>query len=236
MPGLEYQRVLIKLSGEAIGGAGGGIKPGRLRLVVDEVRSLRKLGAEVAIVVGAGNIWRKRTHGQGLAPATADYLGLLATVMNGLALKDALRQARLPVRLQSAVALGLPGVESLDAVVARGSLRRRQVVIFAGGTGKPFFTTDTAAAQRARDIRAELIIKAGPVDGVYTADPNRFPRAQKYHQLTLAQAIKAKLQVMDKQAFNICRQYNIPVIVCRWQKGVLAKVVQGKIIGTLVKP
>jgi uridylate kinase len=236
MSTLAYKRVLIKLSGEAFGSHKLSVDPKRLRLVVAELRKLRQLGVAVAVVVGAGNLWRKRSQGRGLGAEVADYMGLLATVMNGLVLADALKKARLPVCLQSPLSTDFPGVSTLDAVTARGSLRRGQIVVFAGGTGKPFFTTDTAAAQRAVQIRAQLLIKAGPVDGVYTADPRNHKRAIKYEGLTLSQALRRKLGVMDQQAFTICWRYRLPILVCKWQSGVLARAVQGKKIGTLVTP
>ena len=236
MSTLHFQRVLLKLSGETLGRGGNGIEPNRLHLVVQEIKQLKKLGVVVAVVVGAGNIWRKRTHGQGLSDQTADYIGLLATVMNGLALRDALIKEKIPVKLQSPITNNLPGVEPLDPVAARGSLRRGEVVIFAGGTGKPFFTTDTAAAQRAVQINAELIIKLGPIDGVYEADPRQHKSAKKFNNITLLQAIRKNLKVMDKEAFKICLKSQVPILVCKWQKGVVVRAVLGKKVGTLVKP
>ena len=236
MSTLRYQRVLLKLSGEAFGSTGQGVNPRRLDIIVRELKQLRKLGVAVAVVVGAGNIWRKRTHGQGLEPAVADYIGLLATVMNGLALRQALIKARLPVRLQSAVVFDLPGIGAIDAVAARGSLRRGEIVIFAGGTGKPFFTTDTAAAQRAVQVGAEIIIKTSQVSGVYEADPRQHQTARKFDNITLSQAIRKNLKVMDKEAFKICLKNKIPILVCQWQKGVVVRAVLGKKVGTLVKP
>ncbi len=236
MPTLPYQRVVIKLSGEVFKGVGGVIDHRRLLLVVKELRTLKKMGAEIAVVVGAGNLWRKRSHGQGIAEETADYIGLLATVMNGLALKDALKKNKLAVILQSPIANNLPGVTALDVVAARGSMRRGEIVVFAGGTGKPFFTTDTAAALRARDIRAQLIIKTGPADGVYSADPKRHKLARKIKQLSLSQAIKMKLGIMDQSAFKICQQNHIAIVVCRWQAGALTRVLKGNSGGSLIIP
>lgn len=231
MTTLKYKRVLLKLSGEALGAAGG-IKPQSLNLVVTEISRLRKMGVQVSVVVGAGNIWRKRTHGQGIDSATADYLGLLATVMNGLALHNALARKNIASTLQSPVAYDLPGIKSVDYTKAQELLNKKQVVIYAGGTGKPFFTTDTAAAQRAAGVKAQLIIKAGPVDGVYTADPRKFYGARKYKSLTVGEALAKKIKVMDRQAFVLCKKNHIPIIVCRWQKGVLSKIVKGEAVGT----
>lgn len=231
----RYKRILLKLSGEALGAAGS-IQPARLRLIVNELKQLNRLNIEVAVVVGAGNLWRKRTHGQGISGQTADYIGLVATVMNGLALREALRRNKVPVVLQSPVAYDLPTVNRLDLVAARGALRRGQVVIFSGGTGQPFFTTDTAAALRAAQVKAELIIKAGPADGVYSADPRKDSQAVKYQELTLAQAQSRRLAVMDRRAFVLCLKNQIPIIVCRWQKGVLLRVISGQAVGTLIRP
>lgn len=233
---LKYQRVLLKLSGENMGRSGYGIEPSKLKLIVQELKQLLKYGTQVAIVIGAGNIWRKRTHGKGLSGSTADYLGLLATIMNSLALRDALLRENIQVKVQSPIGSDIPRLEPLDVVAARGALRRGQVLIFAGGTGKPFFTTDTAAAQRAVQIKAEVIIKLGPVDGVYSADPRKFKSAKKFKELTLGQAVKYKLQVMDREAFTICRRNRLPIIVAKWQKGSALKAAMGKNTGTLVRP
>jgi uridylate kinase len=229
-----YKRVLLKLSGEAFG-SNGRIEAKKLNLILSELRVIIRKGVELALVIGAGNLWRKRTHGQGIDDVTADYMGLLATVMNGLALRDALNRAKIKSIVQSPVANNVPNVEQLDVVAARGALRRKQIVIFAGGTGKPFFTTDTAAAQRAVQVRADLIIKAGPVDGVYTADPNKYKRAKKYSELTMRQALQRRLQVMDKEAFAICEKSKILILVCRWQAGLMKRLITGKKVGTLVR-
>ncbi len=236
MSTFKYQRVLIKLSGEAFSSKSGGIQKRYLSMIIEELRKLRKLKIETAVVVGGGNIWRRRTHGQGLGDITADYIGLLATVMNGLALREALQKKKLSAVLQSPIAYDLPGVQVLDTVAARGSLRRGEIVIFAGGTGKPFFTTDTAAVLRARDIHAQVIIKCGPADGVYSKDPKRSSNAVKYQDISLSQAIREKLGIMDKSAFAFCLKYKIPVVVCRWQKNALVRVIFGKSIGTFIKP
>lgn len=236
MSTLRYQRVLVKLSGEAFGGDGGGIEPARLRLIADEVRSLCKLGVEVAIDVGGGNIWRKRNQGKGLPQAAADYLGLLGTVMNSYMLRAALIQAKVPCLLQSPLATDLPGVSKVDVVTVRGALRRKEIVIFGGGTGRINFTTDTAAAEHAVQIKADVVIKTGPADGVYTADPKKVRSAKKFTELTIAQALRLHLGVMDKEALALCLKNNLPIIVCRWQKGVLARVVRGEGVGTLVQP
>lgn len=232
MQPLVYRRILLKLSGEALGS--GGVDQQKLKLIVHELKFLRRLGVELAIVVGGGNFWRKRNQGKQMDERTADYLGLLATVMNSLALKSALHQSRLPSTLYSPVAFDLPGVERFDAILARGSLRRGEIVIFAGGTGRPFFTTDTAAAQRAIDVKAQVVVKAGPVDGVYSADPKKVRGAKKFSDLTLREAIKRHLGVMDRQAFRICAKAQVPIVVCKWGRGAVAKVALGRSIGTII--
>lgn len=236
MKSLSYQRIVIKLSGEAFKGAGGIIDHRRLLLIVKEIKQLRKMGVAIAVVVGAGNIWRKRNHEKVLTDVAADYLGLLATVMNGLALKDILTKNKISTVLQSPVANDLPGVLPIDPVAARGSLRRGEVVIFAGGTGKPFYTTDTAAALRAYEVRAPVIIKTGPADGVYSSDPKKNSRAKKINELTFGQAARLRLKVMDQESYRLCLHHKLEVVVCRWQSGAIIKVVQGKKLGSIVRP
>jgi len=233
---LKYRRILLKLSGEALGLSGQGINPRKLESVVREVRNLRRLGVELALVIGGGNIWRKRSQDRGMDPVTADYLGMLATVMNALALQQALQRFGVKTQVQSAVAFDLPMVEVLNPAKARAALKRGQVVIFAGGTGKPFFTTDTAAAQRAAEVKADGIIKASPIDGVYSSDPTKNRKATKYMTLTMREALARKLEVMDRDAFRICAKHKIPIVVCKWGKGNVVRVVQGKRVGTLVTP
>lgn len=234
MQPLAYRRVLLKLSGEALGQQG--IDPTKLDVVVREIRILRRLGCELAIVIGGGNIWRKREQGTGMDSRTADYLGLLATVMNTLALQQALRGASLRVLVQLAIVHDLPGTAPPNVRAARTALARGTVVIFGGGTGQVGFTTDTAAAQRAHDIGADVIVKAGPVDGVYTADPRRVRGARQFWQLTLGEALRRRLGVMDRRALVLCRRYRLPVVVCRWGRGAVVRVVRGGRVGTLVTP
>lgn len=233
---LAYRRILLKLSGEALGRVAQGIDPAAVRQVVNELKSVRRLGVELAVVIGAGNLWRKRKQGQGMDEVTADYLGMVATVMNALALASALRRAQVPVLVQSSLAADVAGVRPVNAAAARRALARKTVVIFAGGTGRPFFTTDTAAAMRAAEIKADVIIKAGPVDGVYSADPRIKKGATKYRVLTVHQALQRQLKVMDTQAFRLCLKRRIPIVVCKWKRAVLTKVVKGATLGTLVTP
>ncbi|MBI5466328.1 MAG: UMP kinase [Candidatus Kerfeldbacteria bacterium] len=234
LPRLKYSRVLLKLSGEAFGSSGRTIEPKKLRAIVRELKTLRRLGVEIGVVVGGGNIWRKREQGQGLEGVTADYLGLLATVMNGLALRQALLRFGVPAVVQSAIAFDLPLVEGLNGTRARRELAQGKVVILAGGTGQVGFTTDTAAAIGAGLIKAEVLIKTGPVDGVYTADPRKVKTAKKFSSLTIREALRCKLGVMDKQAFILCQRKKIPIIVCRWRPGSLVRAVKGQSVGTLV--
>jgi len=231
---LKYKRVLLKLSGEAFGSAKKSIEVTKLAGVARELVMLNKLGCQVAVVVGGGNLWRKREQGQGMDEVTADYLGMLATVMNALALKQALMHLGARARVQSYLAVDTPGVEVVSAKAAHAALQRHEIVLFASGTGKPFVTTDTAAAQRAIDIKAHVIIKVGPADGVYTADPAKRRGASKFATITASEALRRKLGFMDRSALKLCRQHGIAIVVGRWQKGVLGKVVRGKPVGTLV--
>lgn len=231
---LAFRRVLLKLSGEAFGR--GGIDVRALAFIVREVVSLRRTGAKLAIVVGGGNIWRKREQGRGMDEVTADYLGMLATVMNGLALASALNAAGVRACVQSYLACEVPGIEPMSARRARAKLAQGTVVVFVSGTGKPFVTTDTAAAQRASDILADAIIKVGPADGVYTADPTKSKRAKKFATITAREALKRRLGFMDASALKLCAKRKLSIIVCRWQAGVLARVVAGRRVGTLVTP
>lgn len=231
-PRLKYKRVLLKLSGEAFGR--NGIDARALATIVKEVRALRRLGVELALVVGGGNIWRKRNQGQGIDEITADFIGMLATVMNTLALGQALCKAGFPTVVQSPVATDVPRVDELDRGRARRALGRGAVVVFSGATGRPFVTSDTAAAERARDIAADAIIKVGPADGVYTADPTKSKRVKKFVSLTIRQALRRKLGFMDAAALKLCAKARVPIVVCRWKSGVVAKVVRGQRVGTLV--
>lgn len=229
---LAYRRILLKLSGEALGRAG--IEPAKLSLVVNELRALRRRGCELALVIGGGNIWRKREQGKGMDEVAADYLGMLATVMNALALRQSLKRAGLRVRVQSYLATDTPGIEPVNSSRASAALRKGEIVIFASGTGKPFVTTDTAAVRQAVAIRADAIIKAGPADGVYTADPEKVKRAKKFTTITIREALRRKLGFMDSSALKLCARAKVPIIVCRWGKGTLLKVVLGARVGTVV--
>ena len=236
-PTLKYRRILLKITGEALGDAaqGTGISPDRIHGIAAEIREVRELGVQVVIVVGGGNIFRgARGSRQGIDRATGDYMGMLATVINALALQDALEKQGVPTRVQSAITM---------AQVAEPFIRRRavrhlekgRVVIFAGGTGNPYFSTDTAAALRANEIGADIILKATKVDGIYTEDPKKNPQAARYDRLSYQTALDQRLEVMDATAFALCRDNSMPVIVfdlfCPHN---IRRVVTGEPIGTLV--
>lgn len=233
-----YKRVVLKLSGEALAGkAGYGIDAEMIESISEQVKEVVELGVEVAIVVGGGNIWRGISgSAQGIDRATADYMGMLATVMNSLALQDRLETLGVPTRVQSSIQMQ----QIAEPYIRRRAIRhleKGRVVIFAGGTGNPFFSTDTTAALRAAEIEAEVILMAkNKVDGVYSADPNVDPHAVKYDTLNYMDVINRHLGVMDSTASTLCRDNNIPLIVFSiMEKGNIKRVVLGEKIGTLVK-
>lgn len=231
-----YQRILLKLSGEALMGDDVyGINRLTIDRIVAEVGSVVALGVQVAVVIGGGNIFRGVALGaEGMDRATADYMGMLATVMNALALQDAMKRVDVVSRVQSALNL-----EQVAEPYIRGKalryLEEGKVVIFAAGTGNPFFTTDTAAALRGAEISAEVVLKATKVDGIYTADPKTNPAAQRYERLTFEEAIVKNLKVMDATALTLCRDQNLPIGVFSILKpGALLRVVTGQSEGTFV--
>ncbi|MBI4755251.1 MAG: UMP kinase [Betaproteobacteria bacterium] len=231
-----YSRVLLKLSGEALMGDDAyGINRDTLRRVVGEIQTVVDLGVEVGVVIGGGNIFRGVAGGSlGMDRATADYMGMLATVMNALALQDAMRHAGMNSRVQSAL-----NIEQVCEPYIRGKairyLEEGKVVIFAAGTGNPFFTTDTAAALRGSEIGAEIVMKATKVDGVYSADPKKDAGAERYHRISFDEAIARNLKVMDATAFALCRDQSLPVNVFSiFSPGAFKRVVLGEDEGTLV--
>ncbi len=231
-----YRRVLLKLSGEALMGDDAyGINQATLERMVNEIREVVAGGTEVAVVIGGGNIFRGVALGAaGMDRATGDYMGMLATVMNALALQDAFRQAGVPARVQSALKIEQV-VEPYIRPKALRYLEERKVVIFAAGTGNPFFTTDTAAALRGAEIGAQIVLKATKVDGIYTADPNKDPTATRYTQISFDQAISQNLKVMDATAFALCRDQRLPINVFSILKeGAFKRVVAGQDEGTYV--
>jgi uridylate kinase len=236
MPAPAYKRILLKLSGEALMGADAyGINRETLAGIVAEIKSVADLGVEIGVVIGGGNIFRGLAgSASGMDRATADYMGMLATVMNAMALADAMRQAGLNGRVQSAL-----NIEQVVEPYIRGKairyLEEGKIVVFAAGTGNPFFTTDTAAALRGAEICAEIVIKATKVDGVYTADPKKDPTAQRYHRVSFDEAIGKNLQVMDATALALCRDQKLPINVFSiFKSGALKSVVLGEDEGTMV--
>ena len=231
-----YKRILLKLSGEALMGDDAfGINRATIVRIVEEVAEVTRLGVEVAVVIGGGNIFRGVAGGSvGMDRATADYMGMLATVMNSLALADAMEKAGLTARVMSAIAIEQV-VEPYVRPKALQYLEEGKVVVFAAGTGNPFFTTDTAAALRGAEIGAEIVLKATKVDGVYTADPKIDPNATRYGSISFDEAMARQLQVMDATAFALCRDQNLPVKVFSiFKPGALRRVVLGDDEGTLV--
>ncbi len=231
-----YKRILLKLSGEALMGDDAfGINRATIVRMVEEIAEVTRLGVEVAIVIGGGNIFRGVAGGSvGMDRATADYMGMLATVMNSLALADALDKAGVVARVMSAIAIEQV-VEPYVRPKALQYLEEGKVVVFAAGTGNPFFTTDTAAALRGAEIGAEIVLKATKVDGVYSADPNKDASATRYASITFDEVMAGNLQVMDATAFALCRDQKLPVKVFSILKpGALRNVVLGGDEGTLV--
>jgi uridylate kinase len=231
-----YRRVLLKLSGEALMGDDAfGINRGTIERLVADIGEVARLGVEIAIVIGGGNIFRGVALGaSGMDRATADYMGMMATVMNAMALQDALLRAGIEARVQSALNIEQV-VEPYIRPKAMRYLDEGKVVIFAAGTGNPFFTTDTAAALRGSEMGAQIVLKATKVDGVYSADPKKDPAATRYASLTFDEALGRKLQIMDATAFALCRDQKLPIKVFDIMKpGALRRVVLGEDEGTLV--
>jgi uridylate kinase len=231
-----YRRILLKLSGEALMGDDPyGINRAVIDRIVAEIGEVARMGVQIAIVIGGGNIFRGVAPGAaGMDRATADYMGMLATLMNALALQDALRRAGVESRVQSALRIDQVAEPYIRGRALR-HLEERKVVIFAAGTGNPFFTTDTAAALRGREMGVDIVLKATKVDGVYTADPKRDPTAKRYGDLTFDEAIVRNLKVMDATALALCRDQNMLLKVFSiFVPGALKRVVQGEDEGTLV--
>ncbi|HEX8683433.1 MAG TPA: UMP kinase [Ardenticatenaceae bacterium] len=236
MSALKYRRVLLKLGGEALASPGGfGIDPEKVEELAQKVRRVKDLGTEVAVVVGAGNIWRGSVGmRKGMDRATADYMGMLATVLNGLALQDALERLGVDTRVQTAIEMQAVAEPYIRRRAIR-HLEKGRVVILAGGTGNPYFTTDTAAALRAMEIDAEVMVKATKVDAIYDSDPKLNPDAKRFSHLSYLEALNMGVQVMDSTALTLCMDNNLPIIVTNlWNEGSIERVVQGEEIGTLV--
>ena len=236
MENLKYHRILLKLSGEALAGPQEfGIDPHRAINIAKRVREVRELGVDVAIVIGAGNLWRGREGLEfGMDRATADYMGMLATVMNALALMDSLESMDVVTRVQSAIEMRSVAEPYIRRRAIR-HLEKGRVVILGGGTGNPYFSTDTAAALRAMEIGAEVLIKATKVDGVYDVDPKTNPNAVKFDHLTYIDAINRRLEVMDTTAITLCMEHKLPILVLNlWDENALRDALLGKPVGTIV--
>lgn len=234
---MHYKRVLVKLSGEALAGSQkSGICPKAIKFITEEIGQTAGLGIEMALVVGGGNIFRGISASeQGMDRANADYMGMLATVINALALQNYLERAGHVTRVQTAFEMRAVAEPYIRRRAIR-HLEKKRIVIFAGGTGNPYFTTDTAAALRAMEIGADVIIKATKVDGVYDKDPVRFSDAKKFEEISYIQALNLGLGVMDSTALSLCMDNDLPIIVFNLlAPGNLMKVVSGKKIGTAVR-
>ncbi len=233
---LKYRRILLKLSGEALAGeAGIGIDPERAEDIAQRVKEVHDMGVDVAVVIGAGNLWRGRTGlERGMDRATADYMGMLATVMNALALMDAMERIGLVTRVQSALEMHAVAEPYIRRRAIR-HLEKGRVVILGGGTGNPYFSTDTAAALRAMEIGADVLIKATKVDGVYDMDPLIYPQARRFERLTYIETLNRRLEVMDSTAISLCMENNLPILVLNlWSRDALRLALLGETVGTLV--
>lgn len=233
---LKFRRLLLKLSGEALAPDGGfGIDPFRAEEIAEKVCAIHDQGVELAVVIGAGNLWRGRIGlERGMDRATADYMGMLATVMNALALMDAIERAGVVVRVQTALEMRAVAEPYIRRRAIR-HLEKGRVVIFGGGTGNPFFSTDTAAALRAMDIGADVLIKATKVDGVYDADPHTHPDARRFERLTYIETLNRRLEVMDSTAISLCMENDLPIMVLNlWDPQAILRALYGEQVGTLV--
>jgi uridylate kinase len=232
---LKYQRILLKLSGEALGPQGTGIDADEVRRIAREVQRVQRLGVEIAVVIGGGNIWRGAdAAATGIDRGTADYVGMLATVMNALVLQDAMEKLGMVTRVQTAIEMP-PVAEPFIRRRAVRHLEKGRVVILAAGSGNPFFTTDTAAALRAVELNAQVLLKATKVDGIYDDDPMRNHNARRFDELDYMQALNMGLKVMDSTALSLCKDNHMPIIVFNLhQEGALEGLIRGDKCGTLV--
>jgi uridylate kinase len=232
---LKYQRILLKLSGEALGPQGFGIDAETVRHIAEEIKRVHDLGVEIAVVIGGGNMWRGAdAAATGIDRATADYVGMLATVMNSLVMQDAMEKLGMVTRVQTAIEMP-PVAEPFIRRRAERHLELRRVVILAAGSGNPFFTTDTAAALRAVELNAQVLLKATKVDGIYDDDPIRNHNARKFENLSYMQALNMGLKVMDSTALSLCKDNHMPIIVFNLhQPGALEAIMGGEKCGTLV--
>jgi len=236
MADLKYKRILLKLSGEALSGKSGfGIDVDEAESIASRIKEVRETGVEVAVVIGAGNLWRgKQGLERGMDRSTADYMGMLATVMNSMALMDALERQGVYTRVLSAIEMRAIAEPYIRRRAIR-HLEKGRVVIFGAGTGNPFFSTDTAAALRATEIDASVVIKATKVDGVYDSDPKKNPAAIKFDELSYIDVLNRRLQVMDSTAITHCMEHKIPILVLNlWDKTALTRALYGEKVGTIV--
>lgn len=236
MAELKYKRILLKLSGEALGGSMGyGIDVNEAEAIASRIKEVYDMGVDVAVVIGAGNLWRgKQGLERGMDRSTADYMGMLATVMNAMALMDALERQGVFTRVMSAIEMRAIAEPYIRRRAIR-HLEKRRVVIFGAGTGNPFFSTDTAAALRATEIDAQVVIKATKVDGVYDSDPKKNPDAKKFDQLSYIEVLNRRLEVMDSTAITLCMENNLPILVVNlWDAKALTNALYGEPVGTLV--
>jgi len=232
----KYELIMLKLGGEALAGVeGSGISAPRAKDIAKRVKEIREMGVQVGIVIGAGNLWRgKEGLEMGMDQATADYMGMLGTVMNALALMDALEQAGVETRVQSAIEMRAVAEPYIRRRAIR-HLEKGRVVIFGGGTGNPYFSTDTAAALRAMEIGADVVIKATKVDGVFDKDPVKFADAKKFEHLTYIDTLNLRLEVMDSTAVSLCMENKLPILVLNlWDVEALPNALRGEAVGTLV--
>jgi uridylate kinase len=234
---VAYKRILLKLGGEALAGAQGfGIDPDRADIIARKVKELHDLGVQIGVVIGGGNLWRGSTGvDRGMEQSTADHMGMIGTVMNGLALQDALERQGVTTRVQTAVEMNTVA-EPYIRLRAIRHLEKGRVVIITGGVGNPYFTTDTAAALRAMEINADIVIKATKVNGVYSADPEKDPTATRFDRLNYEEVLDGKYKVMDMTAFTLCQENNMPILVLDfWAENHLLRAVQGEFtVGTLI--
>jgi uridylate kinase len=232
----KFSRILLKLSGEALGGSGGtGIDAAAVQSMAEQIREVRELGVQVVIVIGGGNIFRGLAGSEkGIERATGDYMGMLATVINSLALQDALEKLGVATRVQTAITM----TQIAEPFIRRRAVRhleKNRVVIFGAGTGNPYFSTDTAAALRANEMGAEAILKATKVDGIYDSDPKKNPNAKRFERITYLEALQRQLAVMDSTAFSLCMDNKMPIIVFDlFKPHNLKRVVMGEAVGTVV--
>lgn len=231
----KFKRILLKLSGEVLGDDQEHLSPGNTDKIARQIKEIHEMGVQVAVVIGGGNIWRGLTPSHsGMDRSTADYMGMLATVINGLGLQDALERKGVMTRVQTAIEMK----NVAEPFIRRRAIRhleKRRVVIFVAGTGNPFFSTDTTAALRASEINADVVLKATKVDGIYDADPKKYPDAKRFSKITYIEALRRRLQVMDSTAFSLCMDNKVPIVVFDvFKRGNLKAVALGKKVGTLV--